>query len=142
MDDIRREPTDVYLAYDREGRLLYVGITLGFRSRMGTHRASSEWWPETTRLEVEHYPDRRAALARESEVIGTLVPPYNSTAHVLRRHRDDRIVRYRELGLTNWQIARKEGMSGESIERVIKRLLAEGRIQVRRGGRPKKGTTP
>jgi predicted GIY-YIG superfamily endonuclease/lambda repressor-like predicted transcriptional regulator len=137
MADLSNEPTDVYLAYDEGGRLLYAGITVGFRSRLGAHRHASKWWPETARLEVEHYPDRRAALARESEVIRTAQPPYNRIPQTRWREREERIIRLRELGWSNSQIAEEEGMSSYSLERVINRLLTQGRLQPRPKGRRK-----
>ncbi|MEU8371240.1 GIY-YIG nuclease family protein [Micromonospora tulbaghiae] len=39
-------PTCLYRLYDREGRLLYIGITVNPQSRFGQHAEDKAWWPE------------------------------------------------------------------------------------------------
>lgn len=68
--------TDVYLCRNGDGFLLYVGISLSVAQRLGSHRAQS-WWSSVTHIEVEHYPSRMAALARETALIQDEGPSYN-----------------------------------------------------------------
>lgn len=77
-----REPraegkTSLYLYYDRNDLLLYVGITARGVSRNREHNATKEWWPFVARQEVEHYPSRSAALAAERSAIRAFHPPFN-----------------------------------------------------------------
>ena len=69
--------SDVYLAYDADGRLLYVGFSTNLATRVGPHRANSRWWPLVRRLEVEHFLTVADARDRERELIRTLQPPFN-----------------------------------------------------------------
>lgn len=73
-------PCSVYRAYDETGQLLYVGITETGVSRLDSHRLHSAWWPLTTRIELDHYPDRACARSVEAAIIDVWHPPYNAAA--------------------------------------------------------------
>lgn len=70
-------PTSVYRYYDRAGLLLYVGITSRGTRRQAEHNADKEWWPFVTSQDVEHYPARAEAAAREKALIREFRPPFN-----------------------------------------------------------------
>jgi hypothetical protein len=70
-------PTSVYRYYDGDGALVYVGITARGVQRQNEHNAHAEWWPFVVRQEVEHYPSRDDAAARERELIQRFGPPFN-----------------------------------------------------------------
>ncbi|WIB25814.1 GIY-YIG nuclease family protein [Curtobacterium sp. MCSS17_015] len=71
-------PTSLYRYFDRDGVLLYVGIT-GQRSARNTqHNADKAWWKYVDRQAVEHYPNRVSALAAEREEISRRQPPFNT----------------------------------------------------------------
>jgi excinuclease UvrABC nuclease subunit len=91
LADISALPTCVYVAYDDDDRVLYVGATVNFRTRMSEHRASSAWWPLASRIEQELHPDRQTALTREAELIKQLDPPYNKNSAEDHRERSRRI---------------------------------------------------
>jgi hypothetical protein len=73
-------PHVVYRAYDRDGCLLYVGVSLNPLGRMSAHKASSGWWSQVARIDIEHLPNRAAALAREARLIALLLPEHNRSA--------------------------------------------------------------
>lgn len=70
-------PTSLYLYYDSNGLLLYVGVTKRGVSRNHEHSATQEWWPFVARQEVEHFDTRREALVAEKATIQRLRPPFN-----------------------------------------------------------------
>ena len=75
---IRPEGTNsVYLCYDAQDRLLYVGITARGVWRNRQHSYRSTWWPQMVRQEWEHFVTRYEAICRENELIATLNPIYN-----------------------------------------------------------------
>lgn len=74
------QPTSVYQYFDSDGVLLYVGVTGRRSTRQSEHRADKEWWRFVARQEIEHYHSRSDALGRESSLISSLCPPFN-TAH-------------------------------------------------------------
>lgn len=85
MDVIAREerqrirearPHAVYMLF-AEDVLLYVGITCTGMKRMEQHRVIKGFWPQVTRAEFEHYPNRAEAHTRERELVAELQPPYN-----------------------------------------------------------------
>ena len=75
--DFGSDPTSLYLYYDSNDLLLYVGITKRGMSRNREHNATQEWWPFVARQEVEHFRSRGAALIAEKETIRRLYPPFN-----------------------------------------------------------------
>ena len=70
---------EVYLQYDEEGRLLYVGMTgQGYDKRLVGHRAEKkEWLPLIADYETRAYPTRDRAYAVEQRAIRWLKPKYN-----------------------------------------------------------------
>lgn len=76
-------PTSVYRYYDRDGLLIYVGITSRGARRNYEHNASKDWWPYVARQEVDHYETRELALRHERSLIIRHRPPFN------RQHNPD-----------------------------------------------------
>lgn len=70
-------PTSVYKYYDEYDVLLYVGITSRGITRNKEHNTTKEWWKHVGRQEVEHFPSRKEALARETHLIWAHKPPFN-----------------------------------------------------------------
>lgn len=70
------KPTDVYSCCATDGEVLYVGCSVNVFNRLDTHR-TREWFQLVSRVEIEHFPDRSSALAREAELIDTLKPAHN-----------------------------------------------------------------
>lgn len=70
----------VYRCYADNGVLLYVGATYDLKKRLAQHRddlGHSGWVWTTVRITVEHFPDRRTAMAREALVIQDERPTFN-----------------------------------------------------------------
>jgi len=76
MNDSTR-PTSLYKYFDTNGSLIYVGITSRGINRNREHNADKLWWQFVTRQEVQHFPDRRAALEAEKTLILQRRPPFN-----------------------------------------------------------------
>ena len=70
--------TSVYLYFDSDGLLLYVGITARGISRNREHNKTKDWWQYVARQEVEHYASRAEALQRETRLIKSRRPPFNA----------------------------------------------------------------
>lgn len=75
----------VYLYYDTDGRLLYVGAT-GQREKRGQqHARSAPWWHSVARAEFEHFNGPHAkerAFTVERELIAELHPYFNVVGKV------------------------------------------------------------
>lgn len=67
----------VYECYDPAGALLYVGVTGDLPKRMRTHKASSAWYDQITRVEVTPFADPYAAADREQQRIRDGGPRHN-----------------------------------------------------------------
>ena len=71
------EPTYVYHFYDRQGNLLYVGITNDTRRRWDQHATDKPWWHLVARKEKVLYSTREEAEKVEAHQIRTHRPMYN-----------------------------------------------------------------
>jgi hypothetical protein len=65
---------NLYRHFDKDGRLLYVGVSLNAINRLAEHRAS-HWFSEIATIKVETFEDRAAASS----------PNKNKVARALRR---------------------------------------------------------
>lgn len=71
----------VYQLYDASGTLLYVGYTSHPAKRFVAHARERTWWADVARREIEDYPSRVEALAREKALISETQPRYNAMHH-------------------------------------------------------------
>jgi hypothetical protein len=70
--------TELYRHFDKDGRLLYVGISFNSWSRWCAHKSNgAEWTSVSTRMEIERFPSRQEALAAERKAIIAESPLYN-----------------------------------------------------------------
>lgn len=67
----------VYRLYDRDGALLYVGVTARSTARLGQHMDDKDWWWLVASAQFEHFPTRADAQAREASLIRTEMPRHN-----------------------------------------------------------------
>lgn len=69
--------TQLYRHFDREGRLLYVGISLSTIARLSSHKNAAPWFDQIATITVEHFPTRRLALIAELRAIRDEQPAHN-----------------------------------------------------------------
>jgi len=85
--------TFLYLWYDADGQLLYVGITDDLPGRQTSHAKRSTWAQFADHAKVEHYPSREAAVWAEKTAIRERKPLFNH-AHNSSPEARARLVRY------------------------------------------------
>lgn len=68
---------DLYRWYDKEGNLLYVGISISAISRASQHKSSSDWYKEARYMTIEKCKNRHFALKKEMRAIKTEKPIWN-----------------------------------------------------------------
>jgi hypothetical protein len=69
--------THLYRHFDKDGVLLYVGISLSAIKRLGEHKDCSHWFNSIARVDIQQFPTRQAALAAERIAISTEMPKHN-----------------------------------------------------------------
>lgn len=69
--------TALYRIYDRDGILLYVGISRSFGRRWSDESHEKPWWGDVQRMTVDWYPTRQEAEIAESRVIRSERPVHN-----------------------------------------------------------------
>lgn len=75
--DLNDRPHILYRFWDSRDVLLYVGISVDSASRIANHMRDQPWWSEVETIKFTTYPNRKAALEAEAEMIRTLKPLYN-----------------------------------------------------------------
>lgn len=70
-------PTTLYRYYDKDGNLLYVGITDSLSRRAAQHNKNAQWHSYAAYATFEHYVSREDALEAESKAIINESPSYN-----------------------------------------------------------------
>lgn len=71
------ERTALYRHFDKEGTLLYVGISLSALNRLAQHAVHSGWYKEITRVEMEWFDTRETAMEAERNAIYNENPKHN-----------------------------------------------------------------
>lgn len=69
--------TSLYRQYNKDGVLLYVGVSESVMTRLSQHSATSKWFRDVTTVTVKHFRTRRAALRAETKAIAEEHPVYN-----------------------------------------------------------------
>jgi hypothetical protein len=67
----------LYRHFDKDGNLLYVGISIDAFKRWKQHRNDSEWFDKITLVKIETFPTRDDALLAEQVAIIEERPQYN-----------------------------------------------------------------
>lgn len=70
----------LYRCFDRDGQLIYAGITDDVERRRKEHAAEKFWWPDVARVTTMAFENRLQALWAEWAVITTCAPVYNKAA--------------------------------------------------------------
>lgn len=76
MVNIHTARTALYRLYDREGALLYVGITNMPNVRFASHSMKS-WWKRVTRKDIVWFDNRQQAEQAETKAIHEEQPVFN-----------------------------------------------------------------
>lgn len=75
--------TSLYRYFDKDGQLLYVGITKSLFNRQDQHSRTQPWWNDVASATFEHFDDRDIALAFEEQAIYSEWPLYNKAGNTI-----------------------------------------------------------
>lgn len=68
----------VYLAADKDGRALYVGMTMHLERRLIEHARLAAWYPDAAQITSVEYATREQAQAQELADIRDMKPLHNA----------------------------------------------------------------
>lgn len=68
----------LYRHFSADGTLLYIGVSARIPQRIKEHAKHSFWWKDVTRIEIEHFDDRKSVLEAERLAIINEKPLHNS----------------------------------------------------------------
>ncbi len=100
--------TQLYRHFDKEGNLLYVGISLSTLNRLGQHKDHSHWFAQISRVEIETFAKREDALEAEALAIHDEKPLHN----IMRPQRAKLL---EELDQRNAEIAKQANRSRRNL---------------------------
>jgi len=118
--------TQLYRHFDKENKLLYIGISLSTFARLSQHKDHSEWFKKINRVSIEHFETREEAMAAERNAIKFENPMFNiamkkTMAEIAKEEKE------KQAQLKLQQIAMKEAAKKEGklvVERIIRYQLA------------------
>jgi predicted GIY-YIG superfamily endonuclease len=71
------QKTALYRHYDKDGGLLYIGISVDPEGRTNEHRMYADWRYKSVSMAIEWFDDRQTALEAERLAIKTEKPTHN-----------------------------------------------------------------
>lgn len=71
------KPHHLYRHFNKDGVLLYVGISLNAITRLMAHRDNCHWWNEIASITIESFPDRNSVRDAERMAIYNEKPLHN-----------------------------------------------------------------
>jgi len=71
------KPTCLYRHYDKDDRLLYIGISLSAYARLSQHKEHSEWAKTAVKMTTEYFDNKSDALNAERAAIVNEKPLFN-----------------------------------------------------------------
>lgn len=69
--------TALYRHFDKNGQLLYVGVSIQTLLRLMAHRRNSPWFREIARVDIQWYKSKSGAYYAEKRAIQTERPLWN-----------------------------------------------------------------
>lgn len=67
----------LYICYNQQGEMLYVGISLDAGRRLKQHARDKDWFCEVSTIDVRHFDTRQMLEYAEKQMIQTNSPKYN-----------------------------------------------------------------
>ena len=80
-------PQHLYRHYNKEGVLLYVGISLSAINRLGQHKDHAHWFSLISRVEIESFSSRAEVRNAEISAINKENPLYNLQRPTLKEQK-------------------------------------------------------
>jgi len=77
MNSLVSKKTALYRHYDKDGALLYVGISLSAVARLKQHQGSASWFYDIDYIEISWFKSRALAMMVEAVVVAVEEPKYN-----------------------------------------------------------------
>ena len=124
-------PTKLYRHFDKDGKLLYVGISLNAVARLAQHKNHSHWFNEIASVTIESFDSRNEALFAETRAVQNEkpihnihkvnIPPIRNVQEAIdasRRNLDERIVRF-DIMYTPTMAAEKISISTRAMKFLI-----------------------
>ena len=74
----------LYRHFDKDGALLYIGISFSAVVRLAQHKEHAHWFDKIAKVEVLNYATKQDALEAERHAIETEKPLYNKTFNARR----------------------------------------------------------
>ncbi len=68
---------DLYRHFDKDGMLLYVGISLNSIVRLSQHKLVSSWYHEIVNVTIEKFESRESVIIAEKKAIKEEYPKHN-----------------------------------------------------------------
>tara|TARA_R110000787_G_C13144500_1_gene417677 strand:- start:54 stop:551 length:498 start_codon:yes stop_codon:yes gene_type:complete len=117
--------TTLYRSFDKDGVLLYVGISHSAMHRLSQHRAKSIWHKQCVHVELEHFDSRKKASEAEKFAIQRELPMFNIQGKVNKKSNNHNPASYLSAHSVDELIILAEQKCADQKEREEKLELIE-----------------
>lgn len=100
--------TDLYRHFDKEGNLLYVGISLSAMGRLVSHKRDANWFDDIASVTIEKFKTRSAAEKAERKAIQNEIPKHNTMRYKVPKKKKRKAAKIRAIKSIEPIVSRKE----------------------------------
>ena len=72
----------LYRHFDKNQKLLYIGLTNNIHGRISGHKSASKWFLDIANITLEHFPSRFMLIEAEKEAIRNEKPEHNVISQI------------------------------------------------------------
>ena len=116
----------LYRMFDRDNRLLYIGLTNNPKGRFGNHRDTQRWWDQVDHITVENFPSREELIKAERAAIEAEKPINNVVYNRGRETPEERSEREEA------KFRREEELEDRCMGIALARIIAEESYGIKR----------
>ena len=119
------QETALYRFFDAGNKLLYIGISVRFVSRLEQHESTKEWSDDITFIRIERHPTRELAVCAERKAIIAEKPIHN--IHHQPNEKEHATIAVQIKKPEDLEIIDHIKKSGGNLSEVIRQLLRQHR---------------
>lgn len=117
--------TDLYRHFDKDGNLLYVGISLSATGRLVSHKRNANWFDDIASVTIEKFKTRSAAEKAERKAIQNENPKHNTMRYKVPVKKKRKVVKRKANRTIEPILSKEERLAAFEIEFKAYKKLGE-----------------
>jgi hypothetical protein len=122
---MKKVRTDLYRHFDKDGNLLYVGISLSAMGRLVSHKREANWFDDIASVTIEKFKTRSAAEKAERKAIQNENPKHNTMRYKVPKKKKRKAAKRKLIKTIEPIISKEEKLAAFKIEFKAYKKLSE-----------------